>query len=259
MRLKFISLNAWIGGVLFDEIVTFLRKEDADVVVLQEVLEGTDRSLPVQYQTVTALQEQLKYPYQDFEASCIDRFPWGDIPNGNAILSKFPIIDRGATPLDGHLDSDRPREPFAPDSWPVTPRTVQHVTLNTPAGEVNVFNFQGVWDLDGDNVSPQRQKMVDALLSATADKRNVILAGDTNAKPTNPAMKPLENNLTSVFGTSLISTFNMRRKTNPGYGTAAVDMIYTSRNLRVIEKHCPDIDVSDHLPLVATFEIEEEE
>ena len=34
MKIKFISLNVWIGGVLFDNIVDFLKKEDADIVVL---------------------------------------------------------------------------------------------------------------------------------------------------------------------------------------------------------------------------------
>lgn len=255
MRLKFVSLNVWIGGVLFDDIVSFLQGEDADVIVLQEVLEGNDLKLPVQYHTLTSLQAHLNYPYQDFAPSCIDRFPWGDIPMGNAVLSRLPIVAREELFFHGKFDPSNPRLPFAPDSWPVTPRSLQHATLDSPAGDIHTFNLQGVWDLNGDEVSPQRQKMSDTIRSAIKDKPRVILAGDTNATPANAVMRAIEQDLMSVFGNSLTTTFNMRRKSNPGYATAAVDMMYVSRDIRVLKAQCPDIDISDHLPLVATFEI----
>ncbi len=40
MKLKVICLNIWIGGIFFDEIVDFLQKEDADILLLQEVYNG---------------------------------------------------------------------------------------------------------------------------------------------------------------------------------------------------------------------------
>jgi endonuclease/exonuclease/phosphatase family metal-dependent hydrolase len=67
-------------------------------------------------------------------------------------------------------------------------------------------------------------------------------------------MRAIEEHLTSVFGNSLTTTFNMRRKENPGYATAAVDLMYISNDLRVTGKDCPDVDISDHLPLVVTLE-----
>lgn len=47
----------------------------------------------------------------------------------------------------------------------------------------------------------------------------------------------------------------MRRKSNPGYATSVVDMIFTSPDIRVVSKSCPDVDLSDHFPLIATLEI----
>lgn len=259
MKLKVISLNIWIGGVLMDNIIDFLRSEDADIVLLQEVLQGSDDTLPVQYRSFDTLKQKLGYPYGDFAPSMIDIFPWGDIPNGNAILSKFPIIDRDVVLFDQSLDASTPRSPFDPTSWPITPRNLQHVVLETPAADINVYNFQGVWDLDGDNISPERERMRDVILRSISGKKYVILAGDTNAKHTNPVMRALEQHLTNIFGDDLRTSFNMRRKTNPGYASAVVDMIYVSDDFQVLTKQCPDIDISDHLPLVVELkEITEE-
>lgn len=255
MSFKLITLNVWIGGVLFDRIVDFLRTEDADIILLQEVLQGDDASLPVQYRSFEALTQALDYPHSAFAPSMIDIFPWGDIPNGNAILSRFPITHHVSTPFDPTLDSSTPRSPFDPNAWPVTPRSLQHAVLASPDADLNIFNFQGIWDLDGDNVSPKRETMRDVILHAIEGKKHVIVAGDTNAKHTNPVMRALETPLLNVFGHSLTTSFNMRRKNNPGYATAVVDMIYASRDLRVSRRTCPDVDISDHLPLVAEFEI----
>lgn len=257
MRIKFISLNLWIGGILMSEILDFLEREDADIVVLQEVLASEDAKLPSHYRSLETIQQRLHYPYQDFAPAIYDKFLWGSVLNGNAVLSKFPISSRNVTFFDNELDMDNPRDPFDSKYFPTTPRNLQHLTLETPYGRVNVFNLQGVWDLNGDNVSPLRQKMSNTILQEADGKSHVIIAGDTNAKHTNPVMRAIENKYTNVFGNELSTSFNMRRKDNPGYASAVVDMIYISDDFKIIEKKCPDIDVSDHLPLIATMEVKE--
>ena len=47
----------------------------------------------------------------------------------------------------------------------------------------------------------------------------------------------------------------MRRKINPGYATAVVDMVFASSRLKILDHQCPDVDISDHLPLVVKIEI----
>jgi endonuclease/exonuclease/phosphatase family metal-dependent hydrolase len=74
-------------------------------------------------------------------------------------------------------------------------------------------------------------------------------------KPTNQAIKNIEKHLDSIFQGELKTTFNMKHKDNPGYATAAVDMMFVSSDMSVDYKSCPDVDVSDHLPLVAVLDI----
>jgi endonuclease/exonuclease/phosphatase family metal-dependent hydrolase len=228
----------------------FLKEQAADIVLLQEVNNGTDPSFTENLRAFEVLKERLDYPYADFAPAVINRLEAGKIQEGNAVLSRFPILGHDVHFLSGEL-SEHPYDPALAPAWP---RNLQHVALDANGSEINVFNFQGVWDLDGDNFSEQRRRMSDTIIEQVKNKPHVILAGDTNAKPTNPAMRAIEEHLTSVFGNSLTTTFNMQRKDNPGYATAAVDLMYVSNDLRVTGKTCLDVDISDHLPLVVTLE-----
>ena len=101
----------------------------------------------------------------------------------------------------------------------------------------------------------RRLQMGRIIAKEIQDKKTVILAGDFNLQPDTDTVKLITKHLTSVFGSSLISTFNMKRKTNPGYATAAVDMVFVSTDIRVLSAKCPQVEISDHLPLVCELEL----
>jgi endonuclease/exonuclease/phosphatase family metal-dependent hydrolase len=253
MKLKVLCLNLWLGGRLMDEIIDFLRRQNADIVLLQEVYASEDSRTPKNYRSLETITSELPYEYMDFAPALVDNMPKGKVLSGNAVLSRFPITSREVIFFREPF-SERPH-PEDPQYMPSSPRNLQHVQLKTPGGRLELYNFQGVWDLDGDNYSDRRREMSQKIIGAVKGKRNVILAGDTNAQPTNKAMREVEKHLRSVFGTELQSTFNMKHKTNPGYATARVDMMFVSPNIKILEKRCHDVDVSDHLPLSATLEV----
>ncbi|HUS26332.1 MAG TPA: endonuclease/exonuclease/phosphatase family protein [Nevskiaceae bacterium] len=253
MTIKFVTVNIWHGGTLMDNLLAFLQKQKADVLVLQEVYNGTDPSLPPQYRSMQVLKQKLQYAheyyqpfYRDFDRS------HGKAQNGSAILSTYPILHTDTAFVTGEY-SETYRD--VPGNYQNCPSGLQHAVLDTPEGSMDVYNIHGVWDMDGDNFSPQRRKMTETILAAITGKQRVLLAGDSNAKTTNKAIIMLEGPLHNVFGQSLPSTFNMRHKDNPGYATAAVDIMFVSSNIKVLAKDCPSVDVSDHLPLTATLEI----
>lgn len=252
MKLKFVCLNLWQGGNLFDGILDFLAKEDADVLALQEVYNGTDPALAPNYRSLEVLQDRFHFPALDFAPAFLDNRAEGQIAQGNAILSKFPI-----TAHDAVFFADPYRDDYTevPANFPTTPRNLEHAVLETPAGPVHIYNLQGVWDLDGGHYSDRRRRMGEAMVKAARDKTKVIMAGDTNTTPDNQAIEAVEKELKSVFAGELKTSFNMRQKTNPGYATAVVDMIFVSPDIKVLDHRCPDVDISDHLPLVATLEL----
>ncbi|MGZ6004541.1 MAG: endonuclease/exonuclease/phosphatase family protein [Candidatus Saccharimonadales bacterium] len=252
MKIKVMSLNIWHGGFLFDQMVEFLKSENADVLLLQEVYNETNKNVDKRFRTIEVLGDLLPYEHIDFAQTFVHGVPEGNFPHGNAIFSKFPISARN---ISYFVKPSREVYEDKPENWPILPSVLQHVELDANGMAINAFNMHGVWDLDGDNYSPLRQQMRDVILHETANLPNVILAGDTNAKASNQAIRELEPQLKSVFGQELKTTFNMRRKDNPGYATAAVDLMFISPNIKVLDKKCPDVDISDHLPVIVTLEI----
>lgn len=242
MIIKIISLNIWLGGYFQDAAISFLKEHDADIILLQEAFNGKSISLDARHRTVQVLKEQLSLPYEGFVPNFDQQEESAQI--GNAIISRFPIMSSNAY---GSKVASTSEHSYS--------YNLQHVILETLEGKVDILNLHGVWDLDGDNFSPLRRDMSDRIIGLTANKRYVILAGDTNAKPTNRAIIAIGEHLKSVFGNKLTTTFNMRHKDNPGYASAAVDMIFVSGTIQVVESSCPEVDISDHLPLVATLKI----
>jgi len=256
MTIKVVSLNLWLGGILFDEVCAFIAKESPDILMLQEVYDGKDPGLERRFRTLEEFIKRFNYPAYDFVPTCIEHRKEGKIVQGSAVFSRCPITAQDAVFFN---------EPFSdhyvdvPGQYAHQPHALQHLVLATPAGDLNVYNLHGSWDLDGDNFSEARRQMSEAVITAVQGKTKVILAGDTNARPTNQAMINIEKQLTSVFGRELPSTFNMRRKDNPGYASAAVDMMFITPDITVTSKACPDVDISDHLPLVVTVKIQKDQ
>lgn len=253
MKLTCLSLNLWEGGNLFPNIYKFLEKHtDADLMLFQEAYNASDPAFVDNFRSVEILKAKTGLPYASFAPMALDRLLIGKVDSGNLVLSKYPITSSEVLFFD---EPYRERDPHDPAEWASTPRILQHVVIDAEGQQLHVYNLHGVWDLDGDSYSPQRQLMSRVIVENVQGKANVILAGDSNAKPTNKAMRNIETHLVSVFGTGLKTTYNMRRKSNPGYASAACDVMYVSSNIKVLGKECPDVDISDHLPLIATLQL----
>lgn len=253
MKIKFLTLNIEHGGKLMDNILEFLDKQKPDILFMQEVYNSKDSSLERRFRTVEVIKDRVGelLSYNDFKGYAYDPGVKADI--GNAIFSKFPIKKTDNYFFDvpyGEIHFGGEHDPLR------VPRALQYVNLDLGGAEMNLFNIHGIWGYDGDD-NPRRDKMGDGVIKHIIGKKNVIFAGDMNLDPNTNFVKRIKKDLglNSVFGISLVSTFNMKHKTNPVYAAAAVDMIFASKNLNVVDKYMPPDDVSDHRPLVAILEI----
>lgn len=249
MSLKIITLNIWKGRLL-PSLVTFFQNERADILFLQEIFNGhearTDR-----YQAFSTLRRELGYPYSSFAAECLYNLDVGRIPHGNAIFSKFPIVGEKIVFFDEPYREDYVD---APENYEHHPRNVQQVVVQEHGITFHLFNTHGIWELSGKD-NERHLSMSRTIVGEIADKERVILAGDFNLPPNTQTIRHIEDHLTSVFGDTLTTTFNMKRKDNPDYGKVVVDMIFISPDLTVIERDCPQVDVSDHYPLICTVDL----
>ena len=241
MKIKFICLNLWLGGFLYDAILDFLSKEKPDVIAMQEVFNSS----------LKVLKAELGYKYASFAPAFLEKTKDWQVEWGNAVLSKFPIITTKTTFYDIPYGKN-----YVPKikSASRTPRNLQQAVLKADNLKLNIFNTQGIWGTDGRD-NKRRLKMGQTIVNEIRGKKNVILAGDFNLSPDTKTVAKIEKHLKNVFKNELTTTFNMKRKTKPGYARAVADMIFVSKEIKVIEHYCPKVDVSDHLPLVCQLEI----
>ncbi len=253
MKLKFLTLNLFEGGVFWNNMLDFLIKENPDIFCLQEAYNSYDENLAPNLRSAELLAKQFNTYYFRFAPLLRHIRPEGKIEFGNLVFSRFPIISHQEIFFDIPYDPDFIKEKCHGDFQRI-PRNMQRVEIKLNGKIINVFNVHGIWGFHGRDTQ-RRLKMSEIIVKEIKDKENVIMAGDFNLSPNTKTIKKIENHLVSVFGTSLVSTFNMKRKTNASYGKAAVDMIFVSKNIKVLDKFCYQVDVSDHLPLGCLVEV----
>lgn len=253
MQFKFLCLNLWYGGRLFDSIVEFLRRENADVLALQEVYHGDDPALDPQFRSFTELPKVLGYPHTHIAPAFRDVRPEGKIVQGNAIFSRFPIVATNVTFYDVPYNHERSERADAPDFSRV-PRNLQHAVLDVGGTLVNVLNTQGIWGFDAQD-NERRLHMAEVIAGEVCGRPHTVLAGDFNVGEHTKSIATLEACLSSVFKDQLTTSFNLVWKTDPGFARSVVDMVFASPDMRILDRRVPDANVSDHRPLVCVLEI----
>lgn len=252
MRIKLVCLNIWIGGKLLDAAMDFLKQEKPDILAMQEVYGGKNPGLEARLRTFEFIKQELGYPHAFFSPATLDILKEGNIEQGNAIFSKFPISRTSTIFFDVPLQERTNIE--GPGDFTFNPRNLQCAVIEAGSTELNVFNTQGIWGFDGKD-NERRLKMSDIIIENIKGKKNVILAGDFNFNPDTEAILNIEKHLANIFKDELETTFNMKQKTDPDFATAVVDFVFASKNLKVIDHDCPQADVSDHLPLICVFDV----
>lgn len=263
MKIKFLTFNIF-NGEFIERCIDFFKKQNPDIFVLQEVYKSNNKSLDKKYRSLQLLKREFANCFYYYSPAYFRLINGYKVDSGNAVFSKLKIIKK-KTIFYYRQYAKRPAETV--EQFYLTPRNLQCVTLAVGDTNLNVLNTQGVWRLDGmDN--NDRLRMSKTIVEQIKGRKNVILAGDMNVSPKTRTIKNIEKHLVNVFKDKLITTFNMKQKIPfsqqssfldeegvKAFASAVVDMIFVSPDIKVINHYCPQIDVSDHYPLVATLEV----
>lgn len=250
MQLKYLQLNVWLGGKLWDTMVDFLKREDADIVALQEVYDGHDTTLEKRFRTLDILKQELGYPYHAFAPAIIDTRDNLNLPWGNAILSKFPITKHEAIFFDVPFGERK----TGMETAEYAPRNMVRATIDAPDTLLNVYSIHGIWGHDG-NDNSRRLAMSGTIIKRIKGIPHAIISGDFNVQEKTKTIGNLEKHLRNVFKGERATSFNMRIKTDQKFANAVVDHLFVSSDLTVIDHYQPDVDASDHLPMVCTLKL----
>jgi len=258
MKISFLQLNM-NGDTFWDSVIPFLSFHDFDVIHLQEVT-GKDTKVGIVDTTrdvFSGLTDVLQDRYKG-ELAITDYFTSSkEAYMGSATFYKksFSLIQKEIVWLRKN------KEPFSSDAktFEEVGRALFHLTLSLAGKEVSFLNLHGAWAKTAQEHEHQTQQGEIVINYLKKISSPFILSGDFNLNPQQPTINKigeLARNLTSEH--QITNTLNPRKHYAkqlfpPG---VAVDYIFVSKDITVKSFRVLDNeDISDHLGLVAEFEI----
>lgn len=261
--MKLISLNAW-GGKKYKPLINFIKQnsQTTDIFCFQEVYNTTsniklyqDIRANLLYELTTILKDFQSF--YSIEISGFDSNPDPvdfDLTAGKALFVKnnIKVEDKGDILLYGNRLEKSPKKDFS--NLPVT---LQYTNLVTQDKSLLICNVHGTSfpgsKLDTALRLEHSKKLVNFLKSQGKVK---IVAGDFNLLPQTQSIKILENEMRN-----LIQEFNIpqtRSNLSPYYKKLDfqkfADYIFVSKDINVKSFQVPNIEISDHLPMILEFE-----
>ncbi|MBV8683325.1 MAG: endonuclease/exonuclease/phosphatase family protein [Caulobacteraceae bacterium] len=216
--IKVIQLNLWRWNVDADKTVAWLAAQDADIVVVQEVI---DRAAGIPAALAQA------YPHQV------------QIRTGTQILSRLPILEHAA-------HRARSTRTHSTGAW---------ARLDHPFGPFDVFGFQATWPIPPGLQQRDSADIADLLNSF--DRRTLIVCGDFNSTPWSAGLRRqdrlfgLERRSRALL-TWPVQPYTKFRLTSP-LPFLALDHIYAGPAWSTVDMRLGPRLGSDHLPIVAVL------
>ena len=259
LALRIISLNLW-GGLALDPLLDFVRQQAprADLFCFQEAIAAPEL-LRLKCGFHITLYADLAAALPEFEGAFDPVVSWPErtedgreiqVPFGLATFARrtLPISARRAAWILDHQDT----LDAVPGLHPIV-RWLQVTEVRVPSGTLLVANYHG-------NARPGTKLDSDERLEQSRAIRRVLdahdgpvaLVGDFNLLPETESVHLLERGLRNLVIERKIPA--TRSRLNPYYGTPQeqphADYVFISPELQVADFVVPDVQISDHLPMI---------
>ena len=232
-----------------EEIARLIADTGADVVVLNEV--DFCATWSGHQNQAEAIARSAGFPYRVEQRNLDFRLPYGSWKFGNAVLSKYPIVDALVVEFPPHR---------AWESWLAGHKRGVVCTLeHSPGRHVRVLAVH--LEHRDEQACVAAADMIAEL--ATSGDIPLIAAGDFNSSPTGfpqSAQTASGRNAMDVLADS--GLFQARPEAPPGPGemtfsstdpTQVIDWILVPRGWEIVDYGAVDSQLSDHRPVVATI------
>ncbi len=181
--MKLVSLNAWQGRLLRN-IPEFFRKQQADIICLQEVYDAKDAIPTLEFfQSILTIKNASALEHSYFSAVHSYEVMGAKVSFGNCILSRFPITKQSTIFTRGEYNIFTNPSTFVGNN-----RNAQIVEILVNDNSIHVVNHHAYWEKDPMGSSKSLEiikKLCDALRPI---KGPLLIAGDFNL---NSNSKPL--------------------------------------------------------------------
>ena len=253
--MKLISLNIWAGRV-FDPLMKYIAKNagDTDIFCFQEVFNTpTSRKTVSEHYRANIFSELQQVlpdhtgyfaPAQDgcgMEGPVDFQISWGLA----LFVKKYLTLNEvGEIFIRGYRNS-RGKENTT------MPRNLQYATFNVSKTKYTIINFHGLWNGRGKTDTDERleqSRKVREFLDKVSGKK--IFCGDLNLLPDTKSLAMLENSFVNLIKTHGITT---TRSSSYQKQDKFADYALVSPDVTVKSFEVPNVEVSDHLPMVLVF------
>ncbi len=243
MKLKAISWNIW-GGKYINEIISFLREADADIIALQEVIKDDAEG-----NTALTITRALGYEEPVYDLGMKASSKWmgpasekeETIDFGNAILSKYKIIKSNVHQL--------------------TRRTAIQADIQIVNSILHIFSIH-LRHCHVQNATPEsellQKEQINALLKILPPEKTLVM-GDFNGVPESYAVKQISSALEDAEKNIATPTWSIYPEgcetCSPSGVQYKFDYIFASKDLKPRAFEVKSSKASDHLPVSAIIEI----
>lgn len=251
-QLNIHSDNHW------DNLVSFLKSNSFDILLFQEItglgtICGTINSKRDCFRDLSML---LEAGYCG-ELAISNGFTSGpDAYIGNAVFynKKFTLINKKTIILNS-LESPFPSDSI---SFENTGHNILHLDLSVNNKLLSVLTTHGAWAKTSEEHPHQTEQGEKLLAYLKNISTPFIFTGDLNLNPAQPLIQKI-----SELARNLITENNIPNTLNPRLhrsgnlfpGGVAVDYIFVSQDLKLIDFEVVENDISDHFGLIAKIEI----
>ncbi|MFA5003664.1 MAG: endonuclease/exonuclease/phosphatase family protein [Candidatus Saccharimonadales bacterium] len=242
MKLSVLQWNVWFKENA-DNILSFIKEIDADVVCLQELT------------TTSQTNPQRNLPEEidglGYRHAFTETIQSSDLCMGNGVFSKFPIEKF----RQAHIQHEDPQS----NDFSSENRIYVEATLRINQKELTIGTVHMSYT-DRFIVTERKQRELDALVAViTPNSRNFILTGDLNATPESMIVKNLQELLVSTGPDYDKASWTTKPFSYNGFEASTLDWrldyIFTTPDIKVLESKIVNTDYSDHLPILATIEV----
>lgn len=241
-NVRLFNLFKWIDDDVPKNIRNFINEKNPDVVCLQEYSEGAKIDLKV-------------YPYQYV------MMQGGHVKTGQAILSKFPIIDKGKLELPNSNNNVIFADlRMGKDTVRIYSMHLQSVRITPDVDEINNDRLDGIDQKKRYQILKRiseaftRQQQQAEIISQhkASCTYPVIICGDMNNSAFSYVYRNIRGKLNDAFeeaGKGFGQTYKFK------YYPARIDYIFADPKFDVLEfKSYSDFVNSDHYPITTRLE-----
>lgn len=265
--MKLLCLNVGLFEANNEKLRTFFKEQQPDIVCLQEVTRRLDDTTNAAFVSKDTIDKSLPTLTENFFApfSILSNFKQpnfhgkelfefelgGKVEFGNYVKSKFPIVKGQNIFVQNHFS-------YMTDwsNWPADDaKSVQIVDFNIGERPLRIINYHGIWSREkmGNELTKQA---CERILQATKEVQYPsIICGDFNLFPDTESMSVFYQDFVSLVDQFKIKTTRPETNELHDQHRNVIDYILVSKSIRVEKFEVLQSDVSDHLPLVAEFEI----